>query len=272
MTQLVKITHKLPNPILPITQKTLAERDALIADALEHKVIGKKNFDRANAVVQAMHSLEKDIEASRTEANKPVLIINRAINKAAKDAVVVLERERKRLAQNIAAYVRAVNAERERAEQENLRKIREQQEAEDRKRQEEEARLQAEQAQATQETDEVEADEPGQLIPPTGPQAGQAPPRPTSAAEQWATGYTPEPAPSPAPLELEVVPERVQSAVSIKRVKKLHIIDRTKIPFQIQNAQLLTVNEGAILRLLKAGINVPGCELVEEEQIATRSA
>jgi hypothetical protein len=62
----------------------------------------------------------------------------------------------------------------------------------------------------------------------------------------------------------------VKAAATIKSVPRLVISDFTKIPYKIGSEILMTPNEAAIMRCLKAGAVIPGCEIRYEDQAAMR--
>ena len=237
-TSAIEVSHTISAPLVVLAHGIVAEAAGLVEAAGHIEAVDADNLAAANEIAADLARLGKEIETQRKDIKAPVLKLGKAIDKAAKDVTDKLDKSKRALAGKIADHVRAIEAERRRIEAENRRKI--------------------EEAQAAAEASErarAEASKPGLL----GRMLGR-------------TEQEPEPEIArPIPVALEAVPDRVRSAVSVRKVKQLQILDETAIPMSLAGVRLWSVNEAAITKLLRAGVPVPGCELIEVEQTAVRS-
>ena len=237
MTAIATVDHSIEAPLVVLDPDVLMRAEVLVESAKMFDGIDEANLEAADNTLREIAGLEKEIEKSRKAVKGPVLDLGKAIDKAAKEAGIPLTKAKKDLSEKVAVHVRAVEAERRRIEEENRRKI-------------EEAQRKADEERKKRE----EAAKPGLL--------GRI------------MGKEPEPVPEPTapiPVALEQEPEKVRSAVSIRTVKKLQIIDENQIPREIGGVKLWKLDETALTKILKAGIPVPGAALVDVEQLATRS-
>lgn len=119
-------------------------------------------------------------------------------------------------------------------------------------------------AKAAQDEKEREAREFAELMgeAPPAPTAAPAPPPASSFASQVLSTLPSAPAKAPEPT--------VTASATMKRVQRLRIIDPSKIPWKIGSDVLMSPNEAAIMRVLKAGAVLEGAELYWEEQASLK--
>lgn len=230
----------IPEKMIALKAETLAEIRAthdLLAEVRE--VPDAETVESVSEVLAGAARLDRDIQKQRLELTRPIDAAKKAIKQAVDDALAPLEKQKGRVAGLVGETTRRLEAERRAAE----KKAREEAE---RKAREEQARLEAErQAQIDRDREE---------------------------AALFGTETPPEPEPVVVVPVVEDLPElpKVKSAVSTRQLKRVVIVDESKIPREIQGVRLLTPDTKAIDKLLRAGIEVPGCMLETYNSTAVR--
>lgn len=210
-------------------------------------------FRTADEAYQQLQALSRSIESTRETLKRPALDFGRKLDATARDAVAPIELEKDRLGAEIKRWQVTENARRaEAARLARLEQERLQREADAKAEAErmERVRLAEEQRQreldAMPKEDPVPGEDPLPMddLPPVDQEFLTAPVRPVIV---------------PAPY----IPPPVTSSVREKKTKVLVIDDLSKIPREINGAQLLVPDESQIKRLLIAGVKIPGCRLDE---------
>lgn len=232
------VTQEFPAPADPVElvavpAEILLQIDATAALAKSFTISDVGEFNRADALCAEIRELRKSLEESRKAAKAPVLELGKSIDAVAKRAGQPLDDAYNILSGRIISYQR--EQERKRAE------IRRAAEEADRKQREERQRKEREAAEAA----EV---------------FGQPAPEPT-------------PEPEPAAVAVAPQPEAPKSAsVTTRKVYSVAVDDETAIPMDVAGIRLWTLDEKAVLRVLKMGGKVPGCRLVEEERTVGKAS
>jgi len=186
---------------------------------------------------RAIRDLKKTIEDNRVSVTKPLLDAQRAVKARADEITAQLDRGERMLRDRLSVF-EAAERQRE-AEREAQRRA----EAAER------ARVAAEEAARQREAELARTpdDAPYQLdeVPQTAPPVVEAP------------------APAPAAPAMK-------SVTSVRKVQTLKIVDVALIPAELNGVRLLVPDEAAILKLLKAGLTIPGCELEESTTTTAR--
>jgi hypothetical protein len=231
----------IPDELVALSAEAIEERDGLVQAAnhvlapVDGAVIAltDETYPTVAQLVKDLDTFAKTVETQRETINRPILTLGRELMAAAKAAIVPAEAARQKLLPLVNTYEAIQRA---RVEEEK------------RKAREEAARLEQEerdrQIAAAKAKAELEA-EPGEE------------PKPVDVAEVKVR---------------PVLPAKVETfkGSTKKTVKqKASIVDASKIPFEVVvNGKPMRVwkepDLKAIETLLKAGIDVPGCELVSE--------
>jgi hypothetical protein len=254
----VLIANPLPAQIVALSEEAAANLAGLIrqGEALT-TVANADDYAAADHVLAQVVKALKDIEAERKRIKAPIIDLGRALDEAAGEALAPLAGLKVELGKKLLAYQTAENARRA----EEARKVAEaraaaeakaraeQQEADRIRKEAEAARLSAEMA--------VEvAAERGETLPP------------------WEMLDAPAEVPAPVVIVPEYIapaaPLLKSSAVTTKTVKRLEVYDESQIPAEAAGVRLWIRDDKAIEKLLKAGVAVPGCRLVESTIIAAK--
>lgn len=234
----ITIANPLPKTLVALSQEAIDRVDTLVEQSIAlgaKPLVDLDAYNVADALHRSLHDMERELEKQRQLIKAPVLDLGRQIDGAAKAQAEALVEAKRRVAVRVREYQDAENRRREEARRKAEQEAREE---EARRNAELEAKRAAEAEAAAWETP---PDEPA----PAAPEAfdGEIV-RPVA------------PAPTPAPLK---------SSVRKQTVKRLVIDDASKIPRELNGVPLLVPDEKQIALVMKAGIAVAGCRLVEEE-------
>lgn len=234
----ITVTHTLPAELVAISSEALETRDLLLDRAVaiqKDGAITTETYQEAADTYKAMGSYAKEIETQREKIKAPVLELGRQIDAAAREGLMAVEDQRKKLGTLINTYEAAERA-RVAEEQRKAREAALAAERAERLRQEEALRLKA----------ELEA--------PPGEE-----PKPVDVEEIRVR-----------PVVAAFVPtfKGVTKATPKQRV---NIIDQSLIPFQVNGIRLWKEPDlKAIETLLKAGVKIPGAEMTTETTIGAK--
>lgn len=242
------INNELPSNIVVLDHETKEHVAALIIQADAIKVSDPETLKMAESLFVEIKALNKCILDARMEITRPLDDLKARIIAAQRSATDPLEKHEKRLASDVVLYRRKV--EQQRLEEEN--KIRMEKMAAERKAREEAERKR-------REAEEAAAEE----------------------AALFGEAVTVIPAEEPTTV---IIPERVSSVPDLGKSvvrtvvrKKLQVDDRNKVLLAIARdivaahnenrqpmlAQAITINDKALLDLLKAGVPIDGARIVE---------
>lgn len=255
VTSAVVVANNLPHELLALSGEALAQANALTSKAalliITHE---QPTIDAASAVFKEMGKLTKGIAEQRLAITRPIDALKEAIIAAERKATVPLlsaiaelgpkihkaEQERDRLREEAARKAR----------EEAERKAKEERDRLEKARQELIAKQEAERAEAQRLADEEAA----------------------MFGEKAEPIAAPEPPPPVVIVPVVETPAQLATAVPKSAVRKyvkevLVINDASKIPRYIEGIALLVPDEKAIEKLMKAGVKIDGCELVDKEKI-----
>jgi hypothetical protein len=264
----VLIANPLPAQIVALSSETgdliaalSSETGDLIAAiearaAILAQVQDADAYAAADALVGECAKLAKAIEAERKRLKAPIIELGRALDDAAGEAIAPLAAIKAELGRKLLAYEQAENARRA----EEARRVAEARAAA-------EAKARAEQAEADRirreaEARRIEAEMAQEQMPPS---ADIAP---------WD-----EPAPLPeVPAPAVIVPEYVAPAAPLlksasvvkKTTRKVEIHDPAQVPREIAGVPLWIIDQKAVEKLAKGGVQIPGVRIVEVETIAAK--
>ncbi|HYE07698.1 MAG TPA: hypothetical protein VEL07_19420 [Planctomycetota bacterium] len=248
-----QMTAELPQPVLQTTgnralievfsQQQVGTCEGLVVEASAVAITDRVSFDRAQATLVRLHDALKAVEARRVELKKPITQIGKSIDEIAAKLADPMDSAKRSLQGKVIAHQKLIDAEAAKQRAEAEEKAR--QENAERQRLHDIAVAEA-RAKAEAEAKEVEAllGAPVEVV------------EPVIAKPLVSTAV--------------VMPQHVAppSVLQSRVVKKLEITDPSLIPYRVGEQVLMNPDHGAIKRLLGLGINVPGCRLVDEEQVA----
>lgn len=252
MSAAVIVKNELPAEIVALKDETLAEVQALTAEAND-MVLAIKDADTyaaGNDLFRRIEAFNKQVTEQRMEITRPIDALKAAIMEAARRATIPLSDANKALGQRLWDMKKELERQRQEAERK--------------------ARAEAE-ARAKAERERLEAERQAIIRKQQEERAAQE-----AAAKEQADLFGTEaeplpPAPEPPPAAVVVpvvdavaVPAPLpKSAVRGKTDHVLVILDAAKIPREIAGKVLLVPDEKAIKALMKLGVEVPGCRLDE---------
>lgn len=257
-TDLVPVVVKNPFPpeILAVDPIAMERAVVLVAKAKGYVISDVQSLADAEEGYRLIDALGKSIAESRLEITRPVDDFKKQIMEAERKATIPLLEAKTGLAQKIAKFRAEEQARRDEAarlariEAERVAAI-------------ERKRLQDEQAAHIKKAQEERA-------------AAEA--KAKQEAEMFGTEVDISILPE-VPVEREVVvipqqlavaaPDMGRSAVRQVVKKKLVIDDASRVPDEIAGKPLWILDEKAVDKLLRAGIAVPGCRLVDEASLAS---
>lgn len=234
----LSIDNPLPSRIIVLSQEVLAEANALSERAAALTITDTDTMAVGDQVYRDLATLSKRIEAERQRLKAPILELGRSLDSCAKAAMEPMEAARAALGSRIAVFVKEEN----------------------RRREEERKRIAEEQARQQRERDERERRR-------LEEEARQVPDSFDALPDESTVVITREPEPAPMPIVANVK----SHAVRKKTVTTLIIGDRSKIPLEVGGVPLWTLDEKAVERLLKAGVQVPECRLEKTEDTAAKA-
>lgn len=253
------VRHEIPAPleVLPSDLGLKAQNLTTAAKVLE--VVDAATFETANRILMDMHGAAKAIETRRVEMKKPITKLGKAIDGVCANVADPLDLAKRSLQGRVLSYQRAEQEKAAKAQREAEAKAAAERAAAEAER----ARLQAEadakhaaevaaaQAKAEAEARELEA----VLGKPVEVKVAEVAPAPKIAA------FVPAPTPpiTAAPVKA--------AAIQTRRVKKVVIDDERAVPAYVGGECLRPIDSGAVRRALEAGVAVPGCRIVEVEEV-----
>lgn len=239
----ITIPNALPAVLVAVSLETIEKRDDLLDRSVATRKAGvtdEASHKAANAVFKELHTFARAVETNRKDLKKPILEMGRALDAAADEAMAAIETEKSELGAAIATFEREENARRE----------------EVRRKAEAEARRQEAEALAAAETRRMQEQAAAEFAAPPGEEPapvqdfGRDVVKPVAAA------------PTPAPLK---------SSVRTTVRRKAVVTDTAAVPFMLNGLRLWKeVDLVTVKTLLDAGIQVPGCTLVEEASIGAK--
>jgi hypothetical protein len=242
-TTAVVVRHELPAEIVAIDPALLIQARDLSEKAGGLQVTDNASLEIGNDLYKAIDFLAKAIASQRLDITRPIDALKKAIIAAEESATAPLLAAKKDLGERIVACQR------------ELRRIHE----------EAQRKAQAEaEEKAREEAKRLEAERQAKI-------AAQK----AQAEEAAALGLDLDEAPAPEPPPVVVVPvvipptipEPPKAAARVSIRQKLEIFDESLIPIAHAGVILRTPDPKAIEKLLKAGVQVPGCRLVSIEQV-----
>lgn len=225
----------LPPRIVALGDDWLIRASTLEAAMAIFPALDAENFKEADRIAGEAKAFLREIERRREDVKRPVIDLGRAIDGVVKDVVEPLKACVDALGRRILAYER---------EQKRIA--------------EEKAQRQRDELRAAQEAERKERE------------------RAQAKAEIVAAAKGEPPPPAPVVVESVMVPEIVpvqsprSSSVAARKIVRVRIDDSKLVPIEIGGRLLRPIDEKAVLALLKVGVTVPGCTLVEEESIVSR--
>lgn len=258
------ITHNLAAP-LEVLDAALGLRAQNLTQAIKVlDVVDAATLEAGNRLLIDSHRALKDLEAARVKLKKPITELGKAIDSVVAKVADPLEAAKKSMQGKVAAHQRAEQEKAAKAQREAEEKARIEREAAELER----ARLQAiadakhaadvaaAQAKAEAEAKELEA----VLGKPVEVKVAEVAPAPKIAA------FVPAPTPpiTAAPVKA--------AAIQTRRVKKVVIDDERAVPAYVGGECLRPIDSSAVRRALEAGVAVPGCRIVEVEEVGMARA
>jgi hypothetical protein len=255
MSNPVIIANELPREIVALDHVKLDEAMALCERA--HAIaIPSPSLDEpgcrsalaeANRLYNQVNDLEKALEGGRLQVGREISALKAKVDEAVRAATVPLADQRDKLGKKIFGRdreLREMLADRQRKADEEKRR----REAEARAA-EEAARKAKEEADARARAAEAQGVD---LPPPIEPLA--------TAPTTYVRDAEPEPYIPPAP----------RSAVKARTEYSLRIDDLAKVPVAVAGVVLRKLDEAAALKLLRAGVEIPGLSLVTTEAVGAK--
>lgn len=255
MSAAVIVTNTLPAQIVALKDETLTQALTMAADAKVLVIKDAETLATGNALFKRIDAMNKAIKEQRMEITRPIDALKDAIMDAEQQATKPLTDARDDLGKRIFEMDNELKRQRQLAEAKARR------EAEDRAKAERE-RLEAERQEIIRKQQEEHA-------------AAELAAKERAALFGTEAEAIPEPEPPPPVVVVPVVDATIipaaqpKSAVRISTRTKLRIVDASKIPIDLAGVVLLVPDEKAIEKLMKAGVAVPGCELVTTEGFAS---
>lgn len=255
----IVVANTLPAEIMALSQQTLAEVAELTKAAREIEVKDVASLEVGNTIFRQVDQLAKAISAGRLEVTRPIDALKKAIIAAEEKATEPLLEAKSDLGKRIITCQKELERQRLEAEQ-KAREEAEMKAAEERQRLEAERQAKI----AQQETERKAAED-------------------AARAEAAMFGEDPEAVVAKLP-PVEVIPPVVvipivelpsavnplpRAAVRTTRRQRLVIDNPELVPTMMANVRLLVPDEKSIEKLMKAGVEVPGCRLVDIESIAS---
>lgn len=253
------ITHHIAAP-LEVIDAALGLKAQNLTQAIKVlDVVDAATFEAGNRLLIESHQALKDLEAARVRLKKPITELGKAIDSVVAKVADPLEAAKKSMQGKVAAHQRAEQEKAAKAQREAEEKARIEREAAEQERARQQAiadakhaaEVAAAQAKAEAEAKELEA----VLGKPVEVKVAEVAPAPKIAA------FVPAPAPpiTAAPVKA--------AAIQTRRVKKVVIDDERAVPPYVGGECLRPIDTGAVRRALEAGVAVPGCRIVEVEEV-----
>ena len=129
--ELAVIRHDVPQTVTPFSPDSQSRAIAAVSFAESMGTVDDANYDYAGKIYRMLQAAEKEIEAQRTAAKRPIIDLGKLIDAAAQDWQGAIKPHRDRLGIAIATHDRKLAAQRAAYEAEQ-RRIREAEEAAER--------------------------------------------------------------------------------------------------------------------------------------------
>lgn len=252
------VTHHIAAP-LEVIPSELGLKAKNLAQAIKVlDVVDAATFEAGNRLLVEAHQAAKDLEAARVKLKKPITDLGREIDKVVAGVADPLDAAKRTMQGKVLAYQKAEQAKADAARREAEEKARIEREAAEKER----ARLQAEadekhaievaaaKAKAAAEAQELEAI----LGKPVAAEPVQVAPAPVVQAVAVKITETPI-----APV--------IATAIQTRKVQKLVIDNEADVPAYVSGINIRPIDTTAVRKLLAAGVAVPGCRMVEVEEI-----
>lgn len=238
------VRHDIPAPLEVVSPELGLKAQNLVTAAKVLEVVDAATFETANRILVEIHAAGKALEARRVELKKPITALGKAIDSVVANVADPLDVAKRALSHRVVAYQRAEQEKAEKAKREAEEKAAAERAAAEAER----ARLQAEaDAKAKQEAEDM-----ARIL--------GAPVEPEKV-----TVEAPKPAPAPAP-PITAAPVKA-TAIQTRKVKKLVIDDEAAVPAYVAGINIRPIDNAAVRKLVEAGVTVPGCRMVEVEEI-----
>lgn len=261
MSEIIPVTlnNVLPAPSFEVIPA------AMVGDIMAHiktaeliPVIDKDTLDIANAAVIALHKDSKDLTEHAESIKKPLNSLLKAVRECISNAETPLLGAKQKLQARIAAWhgleCKRIAEEKAKAEAERAKAVAEA-EAERKRLQAIADAEHAEKVAALRAKSEDEAKVASELFGTVeSPTAVPKPPKPIVVAATVAPVAVLAPAP--------------KSAVTTRTVQQLEIENPIEVPCMVGGQVIRPINEAMVKKMLLAGVHIPGCRLIEVEQIA----
>ena len=249
------VKNTLPAEIAAVAPVTMEKAGLMVSQANKAAIIDAASLSSAEDLYRSITALAKQISSDRMDITRPIDALKDAVIAAERAATVPLLAAKAKLEPLISGY----RKEQERIRAEAERKAREEAEAKARI---ERQRLEAEQAARIREQEEAaaaaerQAEEERKLF---GESSVVVPE--VEAAKPIIV--VPE-------VEAQLIPAALPKSAVRETVKKVLQIDDAKgIPIELAGVRLLVPDTKAIDKLLRAGVAVPGCRLVDEKRFGS---
>lgn len=252
----IVVKNTLPAEIAVLSPEIMAEVAGLIEQSNSLVVNNIETMETANEVFKKIDGLAKSISSNRLEITRPIDALKKAIIAAEEQATEPLLNAKKDLGAKIISC------------QKELQRIREEEERK--------ARAEAE-AKAKAERERLEAERQAIIKKQNEDRAKAEAEAKEQAALFGEDQVELPPVVEPPPvIVVPVVADPIFSAPSIPKSaartttrQKLVIFDETLIPLCHAGVILRVPDEKVIEKLLKAGVNVPGCRLESVETVGS---
>ncbi len=245
--------------IVTIAGVILARRNELAAARLTLGEVTDENLEAADELVGCIARHNRSVEAGRKVTGRPYLDATKAINEAAAGAMITADE--RALVRDVAEVKSAAQRRRVAAERERARAAAEAEAAAAKALHDAEEAARALAEMEAQSKNEADAEALAELRAESFQAAEAARAESIQAAgTAWLAAAVVESTPV------------VKTGTTTRRVKRLVIHDHDQIPRTVNGIECMVPENGAITRLLKANVAVPGCamEWVEEHSAGRR--
>ena len=240
-TAAITIPNTLPGVIVALSGDTAALIRDIEIEAAGIAVVTSDTFQAADTLVSRAIKLDKAIEAERKKLKAPITELAQALDDAAGEARAGLLAVKSALGSQILAFTTEENRRRE----------------EERRRLEEQRRQAEEQARLAREEEERKRKE------------AEAKPVPAVPVAPWDEVDDPAPAVPVVMVNAPTIEQQMaaapikSSSVVQKTIKRVEVTDPALVPRELAGVHLWTIDQKAIERLAKAGVQIPGVTVSE---------
>lgn len=255
------VSHQIAAP-LQVVPDELGNKAHTLAIAIKVlDVVDAATHEAGTRLLLESHQALKDLEAARVKFKKPITELGKAIDTVVANLADPLGLAKKSMQGKVAKYEAA-----EKAKADAIRREAEEKAAKERAEAEHErARLQAEadelhrqEVAAAEAKAKAEAEELAAVL----GKPVEAKPVEVAPAPKVELPFTPAPTPpiTAAPIK--------PSAIQMRKVKKMVVDDEAAVPAYVAGINVRPIDQSAVRKLLEASIAVPGCRIVEVEEVA----